>query len=70
MVRYDRDDLLENDDTNDDTTKNKSNIRKTHFPVIFCIGEYRQQQVLSYHYVDTTNIPDIYSYEFKDYKLL
>ena len=70
MVRYEKDDLLENDDINDDTIKNKSNIRKTHFPVIFCIGEYRQQQVLSYHYVDTTNIPDIYSYEFKDYKLL
>ena len=29
-----------------------------------------QQQVISYHYVDTKGIPDKYSYEFKDYKLL
>jgi len=48
----------------------KINIEKIQFPVMFCISKYNQQQVISYHYVDTRNIPDKYSYDFKDYKLL
>jgi hypothetical protein len=50
--------------------RNRTKIEKRPFPVMFCISEYNQQQVISYHYVDTKSIPDKYSYEFKDYKLL
>ena len=50
--------------------KNKRNIGIIPFPVMFCIHDYNHQQVLSYHYIDTKNIPDKYSYKFKDYKIL
>jgi hypothetical protein len=50
--------------------KKVRNIEKKPFPVMFCVSEYIQQQVISYHYVDTQNIPDEYRYDFKDYKLL
>lgn len=50
--------------------RNRTKIEKMPFPVMFCVSEYNQQQVISYHYVDTKSIPDKYSYEFKDYKLL
>jgi hypothetical protein len=82
---YDKDNSLDNDEMEEmeemeETDKidnrkeikiNKSDIKKNiYFPVIFCISEYNQQQVLSYHYIDTHNVPDIYSYEFKEYKIM
>jgi hypothetical protein len=77
MITYDRDKFItkrsyDNDenDENDEKKENTDNNEKLPFPVMFCIGNYNQQHVLSYHYVDTKNIPDKYSYEFTDYKLL
>jgi hypothetical protein len=73
MIDYDRyqleDDNL-NEDEKDEKVINTKNKSKKPFPVMFCISEYNQQQVLSYHYVNTKNIPDEYNYKFKDYKLL
>jgi hypothetical protein len=74
MITYDRDKFitgprLENDE-NDEKTESKDNIEKLPFPVMFCISNYNHQHVISYHYIDTKNIPDKYSYEFKDYILL
>jgi hypothetical protein len=50
--------------------RNNRDTEKIPFPVMFCISDYKHQQVISYHYVDTQNIPAEYSYDFKDYKLL
>jgi len=65
----------ENDEKNDKNDKNdkkdnNDNIEKLPFPVMFCISNYNQQHIISYHYVYTKNIPDKYSYDFKDYRLL
>jgi hypothetical protein len=81
MIIYDRDKYVEEHDIDDEYVEDdkgergerdetKENIEKIPFPVMFCVSEYNQQQVISYHYVDTDDIPDKYSYEFKDYKLL
>ena len=72
MISYDRDKFVRGsqDDDNDEKTENKDNIEKLPFPVMFCINNYNHQHVISYHYVDTKNIPDKYSYKFKDYRLL
>jgi hypothetical protein len=64
-ITYDRDKFVEKDKDKDEHFD-----EKTPFPVMFCVSQYNQQQVISYHYVDTKGIPDKYSYEFKDYKLL
>jgi hypothetical protein len=78
MISYDRDKFVrglrddENDenDENDEKKENKDNIETLPFPVMFCISDYNHQHVISYHYVDTKNIPDKYSHIFRDYKLL
>jgi len=80
MITYDGDKFVEEDhelrEENDENYKknenmrNRRNIEKKQFPVMFCVSAYNQQQVISYHYVDTKGIPDSYSYEFKDYTLL
>jgi len=76
MIDYDRYQLEYNDlredenDENDEKVINTKNKSKKPFPVMFCISDYNQQQVLSYHYVDTRNIPDEYNYKFREYKLL
>jgi hypothetical protein len=77
MITYDRDkfvtgrrDQNDENDENDEIKENKDNIEKLPFPVMFCISNYNHQHVISYHYVDTKNIPYKYSYEFKDYRLL
>ena len=81
MISYDRDKFVRGlrDDENDENDENdekhdkkdtNDNIEKLPFPVMFCISNYNQQHIISYHYVDTKNIPDKYSYEFKDYRLL
>ena len=69
MISYDRDKFVRGSQ-HDDKTENKDNIEKLLFPVMFCISNYNHQHVISYHYVDTKNIPDKYSYKFKDYRLL
>jgi hypothetical protein len=61
---------LQNGENDDKNIKNSHRIKEIPFPVMFCVSEYNQQKVLSYHYVDTENIPDKYNYKFKDYKLL
>ena len=68
----DNDENDENDENydNDEKKESNDNIEKLPFPVMFCISNYNHQHVISYHYVDTKNIPDKYSYEFKDYRLL
>jgi hypothetical protein len=72
MISYDRDKFVRGSQhyENDDKTENKDNIEKLPFPVMFCVSNYNHQHVISYHYVDTKNIPDKYSYKFKDYRLL
>ena len=62
-ITYDRDKFVDMD-------KGEQRDEKTPFPVMFCLSQYNQQQVISYHYVDTKSIPDKYSYEYTDYKLL
>lgn len=62
-ITYDRDKFV-------DMGKDEHRDEKTPFPVMFCVSQYSQQQVISYHYVDTKSIPDKYSYEYTDYKLL
>jgi hypothetical protein len=64
-ITYDRDKFVEKDKDKDEHFD-----EKTPFPVMFCVSQYNQQQVISYHYVDTKGIPDKYSYEYTDYKLL
>ena len=64
-ITYDRDKFVEKDKDKDEHFD-----EKTPFPVMFCVSQYNQQQVISYHYVATKGIPEKYSYEFKDYKLL
>jgi hypothetical protein len=72
MISYDRDKFVRGSqhDESDEKTENKVSIEKLSFPVMFCISNYNHQHVISYHYVDTKNIPDKYSYKFKDYRLL
>ena len=75
MITYDRDKFVrgsrdDENGENDEKMENKDNIEKLPFPVMFCISNYNHQHVISYHYVDTKNIPDKYSYEFKDYRLI
>ena len=75
MITYDRDKFVrgsrdDENGENDEKMENKDNIEKLPFPVMFCISNYNHQHVISYHYVDTKNIPDKYSYNFKDYRLI
>ena len=75
MITYDRDKFVrelreDENDENDENDEKTDNIEKLVFPVMFCISKYNHQRVISYHYVDTKNIPDKYSYDFKDYRLL
>ena len=75
MITYDRDKFVrelreDENDENDENDEKMDNIDKLVFPVMFCISKYNHQRVISYHYVDTKNIPDKYSYDFKDYRLL
>jgi hypothetical protein len=76
-ISYDRSRFVEDEnDENDEKDEIKENMKKVKnidkqpFPLMFCVSEYIQQQVISYHYVDTQNIPDEYDYDFKDYKFL
>jgi hypothetical protein len=86
MITYDRDKFIrgeaddgewsseneENEENEEIKVKmgNRTQNEKKPLPVMFCVSEYNQQYVVSYHYVDTKSIPDNYNYEFKDYKLL
>jgi hypothetical protein len=75
MISYDGDKFVrelrdDEKEEKDEKEENKDNIETLPFPVMFCISSYNHQRVISYHYVDTKNIPDKYSYKFKDYRLL
>ena len=75
MIEYDRDKFTrglrdDENDEKDEKKENKDNIETLPFPVMFCISDYNHHQVISYHYVNTNNIPYKYNYKFKDYKLL
>jgi hypothetical protein len=77
MITYDRDKFVrgrqddsDENDENDEKKESSDNVEQLPFPVMFCISNYNYQHVISYHYVDTKTIPDKYSYEFKDYRLL
>ena len=65
MIIHDRDKFVDMDKDEDEHRD-----EKIAFPVMFCLSQYNQQQVISYHYVETKSIPDKYSYEYTDYKLL
>ena len=54
-ITYDRDKFVEKD-----RDKDEHFDEKTPFPVMFCISNYNHQHVISYHYVDTKNIPNKY----------
>jgi hypothetical protein len=51
-------------------SKEKQKNKSIKLAMRICIDEYSLQAPISYHYIDTSNIPKRYQSDFKNYKII
>jgi hypothetical protein len=62
----------EDDESSMNGGKNKKTVKNKYIKLSMriCIDDYSLQTPISYHYIDTTNIPKIYENDFINYKII